>query len=217
MPDGFEHQRRLKAEIRDRVQDLTGDRRLAAALIETGFDILAAQHRQERLDAAELAVIQENSPNATPDLIAERAINEAGLLEAVSYAESFARIYIDYSPLSQWQADMRADQACKEGLAEEAAAWIAGMNVRWGAAGVSGFGVCCTLILTAASDALARGLGWPKVVRICLDAINMAWQWALPPSPLTARLGQVEEIMAMLGISRAAAQRYVAAARAERQ
>ena len=62
---------------------MTGDRQLAPALIETGFDILAAQHRQERLGAAELAVIQVNSPNATPDLIAGRAINKAGLLEAV--------------------------------------------------------------------------------------------------------------------------------------
>ena len=82
---------------------------------------------------------------------------------------------------------------------------------------MSGFGVCCTLILTAARDALARGLGWPKVVRICLDAINMAWQEALRPSPLTARLGEVEQITAMLGMSRATARRYVAAARAGRQ
>ena len=217
MSDRVKHQRRLKAEIRARMQDIAGDRQLAGALIETGFDILAAQHQQMRLDAADLAVIQENSPNATPELIAQRAVNETGLLAAVSYAENFARIYIDYSPLSQWQADMRADQSCNEGLADEAAAWFADMNVRWGAAGVSGFGVCATLILLAASDALERGLGWPKVVRICLDALNMAWQWALPPSPLTARLGEVEQIMAMLGISRAAAQRYVAAARVERQ
>ena len=100
MPDEMEAQRRLKTAILERVRDLEGAEHLAYALIETGFDIIAGPHRPAELTSADRAAILDNYADATPKLIASRAVDEAGLAEVVGVAETYARVYIDYSPLS---------------------------------------------------------------------------------------------------------------------
>ena len=102
MPDEVERQRRVKTAILERVQDLSSEENLAVALIEAGFDLLAAGHLPASLTAGDRAAIRDNYADATPSLIASCSVDEAGLVQAVGTAEIYARIYIDYSPLSHW-------------------------------------------------------------------------------------------------------------------
>lgn len=92
MPDKVERQRRVKTAILERVQDLAAEENLALALIETGFDMIAASNRPTKLGAADRAAIRDNYADATRELIATRSVTEAGLAEAVCVAESFARV-----------------------------------------------------------------------------------------------------------------------------
>ena len=210
MPDEMEAQRRLKTAILERVRDLEGAEHLAYALIETGFDIIAGPHRPAELTSADRAAILDNYADATPKLIASRAVDEAGLAEVVGVAETYARVYIDYSPLSHWKADFQQDQKRDAGLAEEASGLVDALHERWLAAGVSGFGICCVLVLTVVQVALRRGLAWPKIVRVCLDAIQMArrGQAGSPPGLSEA---EVQTVFAeRMGLSKAAARKYIA-------
>jgi hypothetical protein len=216
MPDKAERQRRVKTAILERVQDLASEENLALALIETGFDMIAADHLPAKLSAADRAAIRDNYADATREQIATRSVTEAGLVDAVCVAESLARVYIDYSPLSHWKADQRQDQELDAGMAEEAASLVKAMHGRWEAAGVSRFGVCCVLILSSAREALRRDLAWPKVVRILLDAIQTSYQH---PAKAGAGPGLSEDesmhvLMEMTGISKAQARRYMAVAKA---
>ena len=211
MPDEVERQRRVKTAILERVQDLSSEKNLAYALIETGFDIIAGQHRPAKLTPADRAAIRKNYAEATPRLIASRAVDEAGLAEVVAVAETYARIYIDYSPLSHWKTDLQQDQKRDAGLAEEADGLIDALHERWLAAGVSRFGICCVLVLTTVQAALRGGLAWPKVVRICLDAIQMARRGQAGSSPELTE-AEIQEVLAAYGgLSKAAARKYIAA------
>ncbi len=205
MSDEVEHQRRVKTAILERVQDLAAEENLALALIETGFDMMAASHRPTKLSAADRAAIHDNYADATRELIAARSVTEAGLAEAVCAAETYARIYIDYSPLSHWKADRRQDEKRDAGL-------VAAMHRRWEAAGVSSFGVCCVLVLSSVQHALRRGLAWPKVVRILLDAVRLSYRVGAGPGLDEAET--VRMLMRLMGTSKAEARRYVAAAKA---
>ena len=212
MSDEVEHQRRVKTAILERVQDLAAEENLALALIETGFDMMAASHRPTKLSAADRAAIRDNYADATRELIAARSVTEAGLAEAVCAAETYARIYIDYSPLSHWKADRRQDEKRDAGLAAEAADSVAATHRRWEAAGVSRFGVCCVLVLSSVQHALRRSLAWPKVVRILLDAVRLSYCGGAGPGLDEAET--VRMLMRLMGTSKAEARRYVAEAKA---
>ncbi len=214
MPDEVERQRRVKTAILERVQDLSSEENLAVALIETGFDLLAAGHLPASLTAGDRAAIRDNYADATPKLIATRAVDEAGLAEVVTVAETYARIYIDYSPLSHWKADLQQDQKRDGGLAEEANELIDALHKRWLAAGVSQFGICCVLVLTTVQVALHRGLAWPKIVRVCLDAIQMARLGQLGSPPELSEAEILKEFAERVGISKAAARKYMALVKA---
>jgi len=187
---------------------------LAYALIETGFDIIAGQHRPAELTPADQAAIRDNYADATPKLIASRAVDEAGLAEVVGVAETYARIYIDYSPLSHWKADLQRDQERDAGLAEEANELIDALHERWLAAGVSQFGLCCVLVLTTVQVALLRGLAWPKIVRVCLDAIQMSRREQAASPPELSEVGVLKEFAERVGISKAAARKFMALVKA---
>jgi len=214
MPDEVERQRRVKTAILERVQDLSAEENLAVALIETGFDLLAARHRPASLTAGDRAAIRDNYADATPKLIATRAVDEAGLAEVVTVAETYARIYIDYSPLSHWKADLQQDQKRDGGLAGEANELIDALHKRWLAAGVSQFGICCVLVLTTVQVALRRGLAWPKIVRVCLDAIQMARLGQVGSPPELSEAEILKEFAERVGISKAAARKYMALVKA---
>jgi hypothetical protein len=214
MPDEVERQRRVKTAILERVQDLSSEENLAVALIETGFDLLAAGHLPASLTAADRAAIRDNYADATPKLIASRSVDEAGLVEAVGTAEIYARVYIDYSPLSHWKADQRRDEKLDAGMAEEAAELVKRMHTRWEAAGVSRFGVCCVLVLSSVQHALRRGLAWPKVVRILLDAIRLAYSKPSGAGPALSEAESLRVLTELMGISKAEARRYMAMAKA---
>jgi len=212
--DEVERQRRVKTAILERVQDLSAEENLAVALIETGFDLLAARHRPASLTAGDRAAIRDNYADATPKLIATRAVDEAGLAEVVTVAETYARIYIDYSPLSHWKADLQQDQKRDGGLAGEANELIDALHKRWLAAGVSQFGICCVLVLTTVQVALRRGLAWPKIVRVCLDAIQMARLGQVGSPPELSEAEILKEFAERVGISKAAARKYMALVKA---
>ena len=214
MPDEVERQRRVKTAILERVQDLTAEENLAYALIEAGFDLLAAGHRPARLSAAERAAVRDNYPDATPELIAARSVDEAGLVNVVSAAETYARIYLDYSPLSHWKPDLRRDRTLDGGMSEEAAGLVAATYRRWRAAGVSSFGVCCVLVLHSVQHALRCGLGWPKVVRILLDATQICYRGRAGTGPGLSEAETVQTLIQMLGLSKPEAKRYMAMAKA---
>jgi len=214
--DELEAQRRLKIAILERVQDLPGAEHLAYALIETGFDMIAGQHRPAELTPADRAAIRDNYADATPKLIASRAVDEAGLAEMVAVAETYARIYIDYSPLSHWKTDFRQDEKYDAGLAEDATELIDALHKRWLAAGVSQFGICCVLVLTTVQVALRHGLAWPKIVRVCLDAIQMSRRGHAGSRPEPSEAEILKEFAERVGISKAAARKYINLVKAEK-
>ena len=170
MSDEVEAQRRLKTAIPEGVRDLKGAEHLAHALIEAGFDIIAGQHRPTELTPADRAAIRDNHADATPTLIASRAVDEAGLAEVVAVAETYARIPIDCSPLPHWKADFKQDQKRDAGLLptrrREQRARVPGGR-RWKAAPSSGSRRSRSIATARPAGASRRVAAsrWRRVVR----------------------------------------------------
>ena len=175
MAHDMRDQDRLKIAIMERVMDLGAERHLGLAMILAGFDVLTGPHLDLPKDPAVLALIKENYPDATPALIRNRAVDEEGLVVALAAAETLARIYVDYSPLSHWASDKATDEQSRPSMSVDVENTLGKLSDDWLDRGASLFGITCTIILTATRDALRRGLPWPKAARICLDALKMIY------------------------------------------
>ncbi len=209
MDDDTRDHDRLKAAILERMTDLAEEKHLGLAMIMAGFDVLTGPHRDLPRDPATLALIQENYADATPALIGERALDEDGLKAALAAAETLARIYVDYSPLSHWAGDMANDEETRPAMSADVEATLTDLSNQWLGDGASLFGVTCTIILTAVRESLRRGLPWPKAARTCLDALHMTY--AMPNSVSD---GEGLAVFAeRMGISKNEARKYVEAAR----
>jgi hypothetical protein len=209
MDDDTRDHDRLKAAILERMTDLAEEKHLGLAMIMAGFDGLTGPHRDLPRDPATLALIQENYPDATPALIGDRALDEDGLKIALAAAETLARIYVDYSPLSHWAGDMANDEEMRPAMSADVEAILTDLSNQWLGDGASLFGVTCTIILTAVRESLWRGLPWPKAARICLDALRMNYTM-----PNSVSDGEGLAVFAeRMGISKNEARKYVEAAR----
>ena len=182
MANDMQDQDRLKIAIMERVTDLAAEKHLGLGMILAGFDVLTGPHRDLPRDPALLALIKENYSDATPALIRNRALDEEGLKVALIAAETLARIYVDYSPLSHWASNKANDEENRLRMSADVEKTLARLLDDWLGRGASLFGVTCTIVLTAVRDALRRGLPWPKAARVCLDALRMTY--TLPASLL---------------------------------
>lgn len=70
------------------------------------------------------------------------------------------------------------------------------------------FGVFATIILTATALTRAKNLAWPKLIRPLADAIELAMRDSVAPSKAQEEQ-MMQTVMAMMGISRAEAKRYL--------
>lgn len=100
---------RLKRDVEAKPGDLAEAPGVGHTLVEPGLDMLAVGHRPAAVTDAGLALIRDNCLNATPELVALRAVDEEGFITPSSETIGIARMYLDYSPLSHQQADMAAD------------------------------------------------------------------------------------------------------------
>jgi hypothetical protein len=209
MDDDTRDHDRLKTTIMERVTDLAEEKHLGLAMIMAGFDVLTGPYRDLPWDPATLAFIQENYPDATPALINERALDEDGLKIALAAAETLARIYVDYSPLSHWARDLANYEEMRPAMSADVEAILTDLSNQWLGDDASLFGVTCTIILTAARESLRRGLPWPKAARTCLDALRMTYTM-----PNSVSDGEGLAVFAeRMGISKNEARKYVEAAR----
>ena len=208
MAHDMRDQDRLKSAVIERVADLAAEKHLGLAMILAGFDILTAPHRDLPDDPAVLALIQENYPDATQALVRNRALNEEGLRVALAAAETLARIYVDYSPLSHWASDRTSDGEKTPRMSGDVDDVLSKLSDNWMRRGASPFGVTCTIVLTAIKNAFRSGLPWPKAARICLDALHTTYVMpsSLSDSDLLAAFADT------MGISESEARKYVAAA-----
>lgn len=169
-----ERQARLKQDVAEKLGDLAQAPGVEHALVELGLDLLAARHRPAEVSEADFALIRDNYPVATPDLAALRTVDEAGLVTLLSEAIGFARMYLDYSPLSHWKADMVADEGPTRTAGNRLTAGVKILLAEGAEAGISQFGTCALVVLSALQEGLQRGLPWAKAARVAVDALQLA-------------------------------------------
>ena len=202
----------IKEEISERIEDLASrdGKGTAISLALVALEILARQY-PPKLDDKDRLCIRDNYPSTTDQLTDERAMSEKGVLTAIASATGMARIAIDYSPLSHTKSTMDLDtQLPQENLMSVRQALNTAFD-RAEAEGLSPFGVATTMILLAVVKAQRKGVTGLKLVRPLLDAISLAL--TEKPSPKAAEEYAITAVCEQMGISRAAAKKYVAMAK----
>lgn len=176
---------------------------------------LAAMARRfpAKLSAADRAVIRTNYPRATDDLMDERSMDTMGFMVTLTAAELMARIAVDYSSASEFKRDMDMDARILNPVGNALAQSIEVAMDSAVQQGLTPFGAMCTAILLGTFKGKLARLPTQKLVRPLLDGLKMA----LGDGP-TVPQKEVEEaamqaIMKKMGVGKAEAKKYLAAAK----
>lgn len=218
--DGDAARLKRQAIIRARLADLIEADPLDVAITLGNLALaIFAQRFPAQPSEAEKGLIQENYPQATDDLIAERAMNEEGLIYAVTSFNQLARICIDYSPESNTKAAVGLDTTTGPHVAPGLQKSLDALFAETVKAGMSPFGVGTMMILSGMVLAVRQGVTWPAITRTLLESVEHAQGIAMRTrKPSAEDIAQAEEnalqvVMAQMGISRTTARKYLAAAK----
>lgn len=213
---------RLKRDIEAKPGALAEAPGVGHTLVEPGLDMLAVGHRPAAVTDAGFAPIRDNYLNATPELVALRAVDEQGFVTPLSETIGVARMYLDHSTLSHREADMEADEGSATASGSRLAAGVRGRGLfdERATSDIGPFGTCAPVVLSAAQERLRRGPPWAKVARVAVDAVQLAVAAGMtgrslpPPKDVQAvEERAVEPLVEAMRISRAEAKRYVAMAK----
>lgn len=160
----------IKDEILERVADLFEEYPHDVAMALSLASVSAfAKIYPAKLTAGTKKIIKTNYPDATDDLMAERAISAAGAKSSICTSIISAQIAMDYSPLSCVKAQMDTDMALPPSGFEVAhkEVILAFKAVR--AIGFSSFGAASMMIGLSAQMAKAEGAGPFELMRPLLE------------------------------------------------
>jgi len=196
----------LKEEILERVEDIVEESPLEAAL---GMCLasLAILHDlyPAKLSATAVKQIKENYPDATDELIADRAMSEEGALIAISSNVIASQIAMDYSPLSHTKAHFDSDMKLSAESMRKAQHSVSQIFEELEGIGLSPFGAVAMVTTMAVQYGGARGLHGLQMVRPLLENIGQAMENHSPEFEKEIEERALEELAQHLGISKQAA------------
>lgn len=198
----------LVDEISGRIQDLCqgNEDDVASAL---GLVLLKVLNSKYRPDFSEhdIDLIRSNYPNATDLDIQERGLAEAGVVSLISIFQMASKIAIDYSPLTNVQEYVDADNSGEKRIKAQEIAAEAYAEMR--KIGLSSYGSASTMMFLGTASAQAEGVSFFKIARSMIEALRGIFE----NSARNAKFSEEAAITAIsqqLGISRKEAMKYVA-------
>lgn len=200
----------LACEILSRIDDIVKEDPNAAgvALMIAALQLFAKVHPLQ-LDRESRALIEENYPPATPELMAKRAMTDEGVHFVVASALQIARIANDYSPNSHTKNLIDADMALGEKQRQTVNQMIAKTFDTVESTGASAFGTAATMILLAVIKAQERGVNGFQLTRVLLDGLNAALGFRAGGSPTAFdEEAAIAAVASQMGISKATVRKY---------
>jgi hypothetical protein len=200
-----------KDDILSRVADLleSNPAETAAALSLASVDAYAKAH-PPKLTAAARAIIKENYPDATDELISERAMSDYGTSLSITSSIVTAQVAMDYSPLSYVMDQLAADQALpsEKMQAAQAVATRAFEEIR--AIGMSPFGAASMMIGMSSVLAQKDGASAYQLLRPLFEAaLRGIGSERTPQMQKDIEAAALDAISKEMGISRTAVKRYL--------
>ncbi|ELG7182128.1 TPA: hypothetical protein ACP3ZG_001621 [Pseudomonas aeruginosa] len=200
----------LKEEILERVEDIVDENPVEAAL---GMCLasLAILHDlyPAKLSATAVKQIKENYPDATDELIADRAMSEEGALIAIRSNVIASQIAMDYSPLSHTKAHFDSDMKLSPESMRKAQHSVSLIFEELEGIGLSPFGAVAMVTTMAVQYGGARGLHGLQMVRPLLENIGQALENLSPEFKKMMDDRALEAVAQQLGISKQAAKNMV--------
>lgn len=207
-----EKRQRLLASMRERIADLLpADGDHAATMVGMLAMAIIAENHPPKLTKSDKQKIRDNYPDATDDLIKERALSDTGLTVALALSTQLAQIAVDYSPSTHCKTLMDSDDHLAKVVGPMVAQQLASTWTSARHTGMSAFGTACTMILVATTHATHNGVPLPLLIRPLLNAVGIAFSSGTQPKIVEEEA--IQFLMQQMQISRSAAKKYVAAAK----
>lgn len=210
------HQSSVESRIADLI--LEAPTEVVASLGNLIIKILAQQF-PANLSKTDKQLVLSNYPQATDALIAERAMSIEGLMYVTALTGQINIIALDYTPTSNTKDFVKIDESVGANVGPQISAALDKVFADGLQQGMSPFGVGTLMILTGVILSIRSGVAWPAIAKTLVESIDHSVQFgtkASPPRPedVDAALeSAIPMIMSQMGISRAAAKRYAAAAK----
>lgn len=200
-----------KDDILERVADLLemNPAETAAALALASVDAYAKGY-PPKLTAAARETIKENYPDATDELIAERAMSDYGASLSITSSIIAAQIAMDYSPMSYVMDQLAADQALPAEKMDAAQAAVGRAFKEIRALGLTPFGAASMMIAISSSQAQKDGLSAYQLLRPLLEmALHGVSTERTPQMQKEIDEAALDFISRQMGISRVQAKQYL--------
>jgi len=216
VPGSPEHmaRRRRQAAIAVRIGEelQTEPEKIIGDLCGAGIAALAKRY-PGKLSQADRSTIRTNYPEATDDLIDERAMDQTGVMVTLATAKLMAQIAVDYCTDSAFKADIDRDAKVGPTVGAQLGNEVLDSIARAVEKGLTPFGAMCTTVLVGTHSGKSAKLPVAKMVRPLLDGITLAMESKPTQSVEEAEEAAMQYVMTQMGINKAAARKYLAAAK----
>lgn len=192
---------RVGSEFQERPEEVIG-------LMCSAVLAALAKRFPPQLSAKDRKAIKENYPEATDDLIEERAMNDDGVMVVLVASELMARIGVDYSASSAFKQDMAKDDEVASTAGKRLQMSLSKSLQEAVDAGMTPFGAMTTSVLMGALFGRTAGLAPAKISRALLDGMKMAVEGGPRRSQAEVEEAAIQGLMKLMGISRTEAKRY---------
>lgn len=202
----------IAEEILARVADIFEEcpEDVAAALALASVSAFAKIY-PAKLTAKTKKIIKSNYPDATNELMADRAMTDLGTGQSISTSIISAQIAMDYSPLSFTKDQVDADMAMPPEELEQAQNVVLFAFESVVERGYSPFGAATMMIGIGSAMARDNGTSPFQLLRPLLEtALEGIEEFMSPPTSLTAAEEEaVKAVSKQIGISRSALERIL--------
>lgn len=158
-------QKNILYRLKDSID--TDPNEAALTMLNTSLAVMAKIYPAQ-LSVDDKAKIKDNYPNATEELMAERAMSKDGVLLTAQAGLRYVQIALDYTPTTHSKTDMENDVLLQNEITDLrskcADLFVSGLG-----SGISAFGVATIMALMATECASARGVGALPLVRSLVD------------------------------------------------
>ena len=202
---------RAKNLILERAEGITevSKRDLGLGMILAALAVLTEIYPPKLTDN-EISLIRENYPDATDELIKERAMSETGTKTAIEALIVAAQIAMDYSPLSNFKDQYDSDMALDREILDRSQKAVKAVFNEALENGLSPFGTASLIIGVTTIESTKAGLTCLQLLRPLLEMASERIE--AEPSPEMATLTEdaaLARLAQTLGISKAAAKKMV--------
>lgn len=146
-------------------------RDIGIGMLLAALEIFAKSY-PAKLSSLERGLIKENYPDATRELINERAMSNEGTMLCISALICAAQIPMDYSPHSNVKADVDFDMDLPQGLIEQSQLVVADVYQQLVELGLSPFGTATLMISLGSSMAKLDGVNGLQLLRPLLETAD---------------------------------------------